>query len=134
MAFTTGKKGIKMMIKRISLIAGMMCLLASAGYAEEKIKHLSIKPVPAITKTVRINPEDVQHDIVAIEAIGLLDRIAAQEAVIDDSLYRLAPDTTFYSKTNKPLLKTDMTQGSVVGWQLNAKGEIVKMWKLAVPE
>ena len=123
-----------MMIKRISLIAGMMCLLAAAGYAEEKIKHLSIKPVPAITKTVRINPEDVQHDIVAIEEIGLLNRIAAQEAVIDDSLYRLAPDAAFYSKTDKPLLKTDMTQGSVVGWQLNVKGEIVKMWKLAVPE
>ena len=54
MAFTTGKKGIKMMIKRISLIAGMMCLLAADGYAEEKIKHLSIKPVPAITKDLVI--------------------------------------------------------------------------------
>ena len=122
------------MIKRICLIAGMMCLLAAAGYAEEKIKHLSIKPVPAITKTVKINPQDVEHDIIAIEAIGVLNRMADKKVVIDDSLYRLAADVTFYSKTDKPLLKTDMRQGSVVGWQLNAKGEIVKMWKLAVPE
>jgi len=122
------------MIKRICLISGMMCLLAAAGYAEEKIKHLSIKPVPAITKTVKINPQDVEHNIIAIEATGVLNRMADKKVVIDDSLYLLAADATFYSKTDKPLLKTDMIQGGVVGWQLNAKGEIVKMWKLAVPE
>ncbi len=105
--------------------------MTAAGYAKDKIIFLPIKPVPAIEKTDKVEKYKIEHGIDEVEASGMVNRISENEIVINNALYRLAPDVVFYSKAREPLAKKELRRGNIVGWQLNTKGAISKVWKLA---
>ena len=60
--------------------------------------------------------------------IGRIDRISSDEIVIDDSLYRLAPDVTYHIPTLKNASSAWFRANVSVGFVANAKREIISLW------
>jgi len=121
------------MYVKIILTGCLMMFLTVGVYAEnEKIKHLSIKPVPAISD--QKHRLTVEHNIKLIQIVGVVDRLLDDRIIINDSIYRLTEDAVFFSKDQKELSKTDITVGSIVGLRLNDAGKIYKLWKLEEPQ
>ncbi|MDM8541348.1 hypothetical protein QUF90_09685 [Desulfococcaceae bacterium HSG9] len=123
-----------MMLIRTVIVFFVMVFICAVSYAEDKIKHLPIKPVPAIEKPDQVRFDNIEHGIAEIESIGMVDRIADDEVVIGDTLFRFASEAEIYSQDSEQLSKTDIIVGNIVGWMLNEKGEIAKLWKLAKPQ
>lgn len=123
-----------MMLNKTALVSFVILFVCVAGYAEDKMKHLPIKSVPAIEKPAKARLDNIEHNIAEIEATGMVDRITNDEVVINDTLFRFAPEAEIYSQNSERLSTTDIIQGHIVGWRLNEKGEIAKLWKLAKPE
>jgi hypothetical protein len=122
------------MLMRTVIVFFTILFVCAVGNAEDKIKHLPIKPVPAIEKPVKVRFDNIEHDIAEIEVIGMVDRIADDEIVLNDRLFRFAPEVEIYSQNGERLSMTDIIEGHIVGWMLNEKGEIAKLWKLAKPQ
>ena len=57
-------------------------------------------------------------------------RMAEQEIVIDDSLYRLLPETTYYTSTMGAGSMHLFHPGKTAGYITNPQGEILKLWLL----
>jgi hypothetical protein len=62
--------------------------------------------------------------------IGRIDRITADQIVINDTLYRLSPNATFATPTRKHALRTSFRVGNRVGYITNEKREIISLWLL----
>ena len=122
------------MLIRTVIVFFVILFICATGYAEDKIKHLPIKPVPAIEKPAKVRLDNIEHDIAEIQSIGMVDRIADDEIVLGDKLFRFAPEAQIYSQNGARLSMTDIIEGHIVGWMLNEKGEITKLWKLAKPQ
>jgi hypothetical protein len=62
--------------------------------------------------------------------IGVIDRFEADEIVIDDTFYRLAPDINYYQshKMETYALRSSFTVGKWVGFKLNKDGKISALW------
>ncbi len=131
MVFTSGKKGIKTMKTKSWFIFGCVWLLAMATHAEDKITFLPIKPVPAIEKQSEAEKYKIEHNINEVEATGMIQRMAENIVVVNGRTYQLASNVAFYSAEREPLPRNEIRTGNIVGWQMNAKGEISKLWKLA---
>ncbi len=119
------------MKRKIWFVFGCIWLLAGVAYAEEKITFLPIKPVPTIEKQDEADKYKVEHNIDEVEASGMISRVAENMIVVNGRIYQLASDVLFYSAEREPLSKKDIRAGNIVGWQVNAEGEINKLWKLA---
>ena len=62
------------------------------------------------------------------DGYGRIDRITAEEVVIDDALFKLAPDIR-YSTPRRPNASSDSFEpGRQVGYILNANHEIKSLW------
>ena len=122
------------MLIRTACVFFAILFVCAAGYAEDKIKHLPIKPVPAIEKPAKVRLDNIKHDIAEIEATGMVDRIADDEIILNDKLFRFAPEARIYSKDGERLSIADIIKGNIVGWMLNENGEIAQLWKLTEPQ
>jgi len=60
--------------------------------------------------------------------IGRIDRIARDEIVISDSLYKLSPYATYATPTRKTVPRTWLDVGNLVGFITNEKNEIISLW------
>jgi hypothetical protein len=64
------------------------------------------------------------------DGIGCIDRIARDEIVISDSLFRLSPWATYATSTRKTVPRTWLDVGNLVGFITNEKNEIISLWLL----
>lgn len=119
------------MKKIMCFIFGCIVLMVAVGYAENKTTLLPIKPVPAIDKGDKTEKYTIEHGISEVQASGMISRISENEIVINNALYRLAPDVVFYNEDHERIAKKEFRKGNVVGWRVNSKGAISKLWKLA---
>ena len=62
--------------------------------------------------------------------IGRIDRIAGDEIVVNDSLYRLSPDTKYHTPTAMNVSNVSFHVGSHVGFLANSEKEIIFLWLL----
>ena len=60
--------------------------------------------------------------------IGTIDRLAAGEVVIDDSLYRISNSATYHVPGPYDVSRSRFQAGDIVGCLITADGEIESMW------
>jgi len=63
--------------------------------------------------------------------IGTIDRLAAGEVVIDDSLYRLSPSAAYHVPGPRDVSRSRLHAGDFVGCLITADGEIESMWLIS---
>jgi hypothetical protein len=61
---------------------------------------------------------------------GQLDRISTVDVVIDDSLYKLAPDVEYHTPQDRLATMYSFKPGDLVGFLRNGSGKIVSLWLL----
>ena len=59
---------------------------------------------------------------------GRIDRITADEIVINDTLYRLSPNAEFATPTRKHASTSSFRAGNRVGYITNENHEIISLW------
>ena len=65
------------------------------------------------------------------DMVGRIDRITADEAVIDDSLYRISPVAVYHTPNQTHALPSRLQMGDVVGCLTDSNGEIESMWRIS---
>lgn len=65
---------------------------------------------------------------VAFDNFGRMDRIADEEVVISDSLYRLSPAVTYHTPGHSNASRSRLHTGDYVGCLMNSDGEIESIW------
>ncbi|CAB1079017.1 hypothetical protein JY97_10475 [Alkalispirochaeta odontotermitis] len=110
---TNGHLTIKPIIAglALALIVAGICLPAGAG--EHKIKSEWDLP---------------DHYPAVFDGYGYINRIAAEEVVIDDSLLRLSPATTYATLNSVLAVNDDFRDGDLVGYLSNSGQEIISLW------
>jgi hypothetical protein len=109
---------------RLIGIAGLIILMFISGTLHAgDVNILPVKPAPDFEEI------DKEAVIPEFDAIGTIDRIAENEIVIDDRLFKLSPITAFYSKTGEKTSKSGFSEKSRVGIVLNSKGLVIAIWK-----
>ena len=63
-------------------------------------------------------------------AIGKIDRIAENEIVINDTLYRLSPDLICYTPTSMYASKALFSVGNRVGIEIDSKNVVTSLYLL----
>jgi hypothetical protein len=64
----------------------------------------------------------------SFNVIGIIDRIAEDEIVIGDTLYRLSPHATYHTPTVREASKFMFPTGSLVGFITTSKREVISLW------
>ena len=59
---------------------------------------------------------------------GPIDRIAADEVVINDTLFKLSPDVEYHTRTTQNASSAWFDAGKFVGYITNSNLEIVSLW------
>jgi hypothetical protein len=62
------------------------------------------------------------------DGTGRIDRIALDEVVIDDSLYRFSPYAEYATPTDRHALRAWFQVGNRVGYVTNENHEIISLW------
>ena len=62
------------------------------------------------------------------DGTGRINRIAMDEIVIDDSLYRFSPYAEYATPTDRHALRAWFNVGNRVGYVTNEKHEIISLW------
>jgi hypothetical protein len=62
------------------------------------------------------------------DGTGRINRIAMDEVVIDDLLYRLSPYAEYATPTDRHALRAWFQVGNRVGYITNEKHEIISLW------
>jgi hypothetical protein len=62
------------------------------------------------------------------DIVGRIDRLTADEAVIDDSLFRIAPAAVYHTPNQRNAFQSRLQVGGVVGCLTDSNGEIESMW------
>ena len=113
----TQKKNVK-----VSQIVGLLCFVvglvlggASFGYAQERYKGEWVLP---------------EHYPDGFHGWGRMDRLGADEIVIDDHLYPLSPSVTFNTDTGSNVSSSWFRNGDRVGYLEDANGMIISLWRI----
>jgi hypothetical protein len=109
-------------VKKLMCIGLALCLISMAaastpGYAQSQMK---VKPEIVLPETY---PD-------GFDGWGYLNRISTGEAVIDDSLYRLAPNAEYHTPQDRLATMYSFKPGDMVGYMTNQRGQIVSLWLL----
>ena len=59
---------------------------------------------------------------------GSIDRIAADEVVINDTLFKLSPEVLYHTRTTQNASSAWFNAGKFVGYITNSNLEIVSLW------
>lgn len=62
------------------------------------------------------------------DGFGRINRISAQEVVIDDGLLKLARLVNYATPTNESAARSNFEEGDLVGYLKNSEDEIISMW------
>ena len=95
----------------LALIVVGICIPAGAG--EQKVKGEWILP---------------EHYPAGFDGYGYINRIAAEEVVIDDSLLRISPAITYTTLISLMAVSDDFTDGDLVGYLTDTEQAIVSLW------
>ena len=93
------------------LTAGVMP--AGAGQAERRVKGEWVLP---------------EHYPDGFHGYGYLDRMAADEIIINDSVLKIAPYATYATPGSEIATSIDFKLGDLVGYLKNAKDEVESLW------
>jgi hypothetical protein len=76
------------------------------------------------------NPEQKFPDYYPekFNAVGNIDRIAEDEIVIGDTLYRLSPSATYHTPSIRDASKVLFPVGSLVGFITNSEQVVTSLW------
>jgi len=97
----------------LALITAGICIPANAGAGGQKVKGEWILPA--------YYPK-------GFDGYGYINRIAANEVVIDDSIYRLSPAATYSTLSSVMATIGDFVEGDLVGYLTNSEQEIISLW------
>ncbi len=64
------------------------------------------------------------------DQIGHVDRIALEEVVINDCLFKLSPDVEYHTPSIENASSAWFKEGKFVGYITNSRREIVSLWLL----
>ena len=110
--------------KNISVlqIVGLLCFVVglvlcgtSVGYAQELYKGEWVLP---------------EHYPDGFHGWGRLDRLGADEIVIDDNLYPLSPSVKFNTATSNNVRASMFRVGDTVGYLEDPNGLIISLWRI----
>jgi hypothetical protein len=62
------------------------------------------------------------------DGYGLINRISAEEVVIDDDLFKLDRSVIYVTPTNMMSSRSNFEEGDLVGYLKNSEHEIKSMW------
>ena len=68
------------------------------------------------------------------DIVGKIDRLTADEAVIDDTLYRLSFTVEYHTPNQRHAMQSRFEAGDLVGCLIDSNGEITSMWRIAENE
>jgi hypothetical protein len=102
-----------------ALLVGPMLLMAAPGL-----------PAPAAAAEMHGEGGSVlpEYYPVRFNGTGRINRIAMDEVVIDDLLYRLSPYAEYATPTDRHALRAWFQVGNRVGYITNEKHEIISLW------
>jgi hypothetical protein len=69
-----------------------------------------------------------EHYPKKFKQIGRVDRIALDEVVINDCLFRLSPDVEYHTPSIENASSAWFKEGKFVGYVTNSRREIVSLW------
>lgn len=90
-------------------------LFPTGGYAQGPYKGEWILP---------------QHYPNGFDGWGHIDRLAPDEIVIDDTLYKLSPSVTYNTSVKTNVSTSLFGVGNVVGYLQSPAGEIISLWRI----
>ncbi len=97
----------------LALIVAGICIPAGVSAGEQKVKGEWILPA---------------HYPAGFDGYGYINRIAAEEVVIDESLLRLSPAATYTTLNSVMAASADFADGDLVGYLTNSEQEIISLW------
>ncbi len=97
----------------LTLVVAGICIPAGAGAGERKVKGEWILP---------------EHYPAGFDGYGYINRIAAEEVVIDESLIRLSPAVTYTTLISVLAASGDFADGDLVAYLTNSEQEIISLW------
>ena len=107
-------KPVLMICIGLALFVGGLLIPASVKCEEQKVIPEWIMP---------------QHYPPAgFDGFGRINRISAQEVVIDDGLLKLARLVNYVTPTSKIAVRSNFEEGDLVGYLKNSEHEIISMW------
>jgi hypothetical protein len=62
------------------------------------------------------------------DGYGLINRISAEEVVIDDDLFKLDRSVTYVTPTNTMSSHSNFKMGDLVGYLKNSQHEVMSLW------
>jgi len=99
-------------IALVLIVAGI-CLPAAVGAGERKVRGEWILP---------------DNYPQGFDGYGYINRIAADEVVIDEALYRVSPAIIYATPNNIMAKIGDFRDGDLVGFLTNSEQVIVSLW------
>jgi hypothetical protein len=97
----------------LALIVAGICIPVGVGAGERKIRGEWILP---------------ENYPAGFDGYGYINRIAAEAAVIDESLFRFSPAVTYTTPGSIMAESKDFTDGDLVGYLTNSEQAIVSLW------
>ena len=97
----------------LALIVAGLCIPAGVSAGDRKIRGEWILP--------ENYPE-------GFDGYGYINRIAAKEVVIDETLYRISPAIIYTTPNNIMAKMGDFTDGDLVGYLTNSEQVITSLW------
>ncbi|UCD81122.1 MAG: hypothetical protein JSW26_06750 [Desulfobacterales bacterium] len=113
------KRGGHHKIKQILAAIGLalmvvgICVPASVSGSERRVKGEWILP---------------EHFPKGFDGYGYVNRITAEEVVIDDALLRISPSATYATRISVVASSGDFGEGDLVGYLTNSEQEIISLW------
>ncbi len=115
------------------LIPWTTCILLICSWQTSRADSLKIKPL--------LKPPDIQNSPSKgeappgplIDGFGTIERLEGDEIVIDDALKKMAANVFYYADSGVPMV-SGLRVGSLVGYSLNAAGQISALVPLKKPK
>lgn len=90
---------------------------------------------PAVANTLTdVTPQSEDGLRVEFQGVGVVDRMGADEIVIDDCLFRLSSSVSFFAEGGASLSSASFQAGTLVGYVLEGERAIRSLWKLTPPQ
>jgi len=98
------------------LVLTVVLIPVSDGYTQQKYKGEWILPE--------------NYPLGGFDGWGTINRLAAEEVVIDDVLYALSPSVTYHFPSASDVSASWFKPGQLVAFLQNATGEIISLWRI----
>jgi hypothetical protein len=116
------RMGLGSFVKKLMCTGLAFCFISVAATSNPSYAQSQRKVKPEI-----VLPEKYPD---GFDGWGQVDRISTGEVVIDDSLYRLAPDVEYHTPQDRLATMYSFKPGDIVGFLRNGNGKIASLWLL----